>query len=73
VHGKGDDDCMGISAAEVMVSSDNLSPQHDRDEGALYARGGIFNTGIVFLKHTKVGLQLNPVDTRRVVLDVRFI
>ena len=52
-HGRGVDDCMGISAAEVMVSSDNLSPRHDRDEGALYARGGVFNTGIVFLKHTR--------------------
>jgi hypothetical protein len=38
-----------------MVSSDNLSPRHDRDEGAMYARGGVFNTGIVFMKHTVVG------------------
>jgi hypothetical protein len=53
VHGGGSDDCMGISAAEVMVSSDNLSPRHDQDEGAMYARRGVFNTGIVFLKHTK--------------------
>ena len=52
-HGRGVDDCMGISAADVMVSSDNLSPTSDRKEGASYARGGIFNTGIVFLKHTR--------------------
>ena len=37
------------------MSSDNLSPRHDRDEGAMYARGGVFNTGIVFMKHTVVG------------------
>ena len=52
-HGRGVDDCMGVSAADVMVSSDNLSPLSDRNEGAAYARGGIFNTGVVFLKHTK--------------------
>ena len=52
-HGRGVDDCMGVSAADVMVSSDNLSPLTDKNEGAAYARGGIFNTGVVFLKHTK--------------------
>ena len=52
-HGRGDDDCMGISAAEVMVSSDNLSPKADREQGAMYGAGGVFNTGIVFLKHTR--------------------
>ena len=49
---KGKAPCEAIAAADVMVSSDNLSPKTDARQGALYARGGVFNTGIVFLKHT---------------------
>ena len=45
--------CVAIAAADVMVSSDNLSPKTDAKEGASYARGGVFNTGVVFLKHTR--------------------
>lgn len=44
--------CASIAAADVMVSSDNLSPKTDAKQGALYARGGVFNTGVVFLKTT---------------------
>ena len=44
--------CASIAAADVMVSSDNLSPKTDAKRGALYARGGVFNTGVVFLKTT---------------------
>ena len=44
--------CESIAAADVMVSSDNLSPKTDARLGASYARGGVFNTGVVFLKHT---------------------
>lgn len=43
--------CTAIAHADVMVSSDNLSPKSDAREGATYARCGVFNTGIVFLKH----------------------
>ena len=50
--GKGNAPCEAIAAADVMVSSDNLSPKTDARQGALYARGGVFNTGIVFLKRT---------------------
>lgn len=44
--------CESVAAADVMVSSDNLSPKTDARLGASYARGGVFNTGVVFLKHT---------------------
>ena len=45
--------CANIKAADVMISSDNLSPSSDAKLGASYARGGIFNTGMMFLRHSE--------------------
>ena len=39
-HGRGVDDCMGVSAADVMVSSDNLSPQRDGQKRRRRVRQG---------------------------------
>ena len=47
------DGCANIKAADVMISSDNLSPSSDAKLGASYARGGIFNTGMMFLRHSE--------------------
>ena len=49
------DGCADIKAADVMISSDNLSPSSDAKLGATYARGGIFNTGMLFLRHSTTG------------------
>jgi len=49
------DGCANIKAADVMISSDNLSPSSDAKLGAAYARGGIFNTGMMFLRHSANG------------------
>jgi len=49
------DGCAAIKAADVMISSDNLSPSSDEEKGAMYARGGIFNTGMMFLRHSQNG------------------
>ena len=51
------DGCEELKAADVIVSSDNLSPTSDERDGGNYAKGGVFNTGIVFLRHTKGGIQ----------------
>ena len=49
------DDCGAMLDADVAVSSDNLSPKTDARDGAAYARGGVFNTGIVFIRQTRGG------------------
>ena len=49
------DDCGAMTDADVAVSSDNLSPKTDASDGAAYARGGVFNTGIVFIRRTRDG------------------
>ena len=49
------DDCGAMTDADVAVSSDNLSPKTDASDGAAYARGGVFNTGIVFIRRTRGG------------------
>jgi arabinosyltransferase len=49
--------CEELKAADVIVSSDNLSPTSDERDGGNYAKGGVFNTGIVFLRHTKSGIR----------------
>lgn len=51
------DGCEELKAADVIVSSDNLSPTSDERDGGNYAKGGVFNTGIVLLRHTKGGIQ----------------
>lgn len=51
------DGCEELKAADVIVSSDNLSPTSDERDGGNYAKGGVFNTGIVFLRHTRGGIQ----------------
>jgi len=51
------DGCDNIKSANVMISSDNLSPTRDEKEGATYARGGIFNTGMMFIRHSKEGFD----------------
>ena len=44
-----------LASADVMVSSDNLSPRRDFEQGATYAARGTFNTGIVFARRTPAG------------------
>lgn len=51
------DGCEDIMDADVMISSDNLSPTKDWNEGARYARAGIFNTGVVFVRSTPCGKE----------------
>mmetsp|Transcript_25618 Transcript_25618/g.35387 ORF Transcript_25618/g.35387 Transcript_25618/m.35387 type:complete len:688 (-) Transcript_25618:168-2231(-) len=43
-------DCRSMPHADVAVSSDNLSPRLDMQNGAHYPVAGTFNTGIVFLR-----------------------
>lgn len=61
--------CASIAAADVMVSSDNLSPKTDAKRGALYARGGVFNTGVVFLKTTPGAKAFAKAWSRLLTLD----
>ena len=49
--------CHAIKDADVMISSDSLSPSEDAKQGATYARGGIFNTGMTFVKSSGMGKQ----------------
>ncbi|OUS42304.1 nucleotide-diphospho-sugar transferase-domain-containing protein [Ostreococcus tauri] len=49
------DGCEEIKDADVMISSDNLSPTTDWGRGARYARGGVFNTGVVYVKSSARG------------------
>ena len=42
--------CEAIAPADVMVSSDSLSPRLDASRGASHAASGTFNTGIVFVR-----------------------
>ena len=51
----GDDYDASLASADVMVSSDNLSPCRDFEQGATYAARGTFNTGIVFARRTPAG------------------
>lgn len=51
------DGCEDIRDADVMISSDNLSPTKDWNEGARYARAGIFNTGVVYVRSTPRGKE----------------
>lgn len=47
--------CGTLRAADVAVSSDNMSPKGDLRGGVAYAAGGTFNTGIVLLRATPAG------------------
>ena len=47
-----------LASADVMVSSDNLSPRRDFEQGATYAARGTFNTGIVFARRTARGREI---------------
>jgi hypothetical protein len=49
------DGCEEIRGADVMISSDNLSPTMDWELGARYAMRGIFNTGMMFIRNTRAG------------------
>ncbi len=46
------DACHLIAGADVMVSSDSLSPALDARRGASHAAGGIFNTGLIAVRAT---------------------
>ncbi len=47
--------CESLRAADVAVSSDNLSPGDDMRGGLRYAVGGTLNTGIVLVRATARG------------------
>ena len=49
------DGCEEIRGADVMISSDNLSPTMDWELGARYAMRGIFITGMMFIRNTRAG------------------
>jgi hypothetical protein len=47
--------CEQLQGADVAISSDNLAPERDAAQGASYAAGGLFNTGITFMKNSSGG------------------
>lgn len=49
--------CGPLLAADVAVSSDNMSPGRDTEGRAAYSAGGTFNTGLLFLRPTPRGRQ----------------
>ena len=49
--------CAGLRAADVAVSSDNMSPDRDHKGHAGYSAGGTFNTGLLLVRATPGGLR----------------
>jgi len=49
--------CEKLRAADVAVSSDNMSPREDTQIGAGYALGGTLNTGLPFIRGTAAGTR----------------
>ena len=47
--------CAPMRAADVAVSSDNMSPGRDTSGHAEYSAGGTFNTGILFIRGNAQG------------------
>jgi len=55
LHEKERASCSQLLAADVMASSDNLSPGKNLREGLADAYWGVFNTGIVVIRPTEAG------------------
>ena len=49
--------CESLRAADVAVSSDNMSPGRDASGGLSYAIGGTLNTGILLVRATAAGVR----------------
>ena len=60
--------CDGLLAADVAVSSDNMSPGRDTEGHASYSAGGTFNTGLLLVRPTAAGRKF-VTDWHRLVVD----
>jgi hypothetical protein len=49
--------CEPLREADVMVSSDNMSPDKDAQAHASYAAGGTFNTGLLLIRSSLGGVR----------------
>jgi hypothetical protein len=47
--------CASLKAADVAVSTDNMSPREEAANGVGYTAGGTFNTGLLLIRATAAG------------------
>ena len=47
--------CASLKAADVAVSTDNMSPREEAANGVGYTAGGTFNTGLLLIRATSAG------------------
>jgi hypothetical protein len=65
--------CPLMAGADVMVSSDSLSPALDASRGARHAAGGVFNTGLIAVRATKGVRTRQRTRTPACLLSLLFL